>query len=141
MGEPEWKAQTPLSAVFGRVLALLRQEKGVSQREFRKLAKMKPGAIERLETGLATATLPHLYKVSRGLRSDEKVAAKKPRPAVIEVGVDGLLKLLDDCARELGDRGFRVYMEGPAKDEQEEMDSARLDRVIGVVVEAWLEGR
>ena len=139
--DPEWKAQTSLSAVFGRVLALLRQEKGVTQREFRKLAKMKPGAIERLETGLATATLPHLYKVSRGLRSDEKVAAKKPRPAVIEVGVDGLLKLLDDCARELGDRGFRVYMEGPAKDEQEEMDAARLDRVIGVVVEAWLEGR
>jgi transcriptional regulator with XRE-family HTH domain len=139
--DPEWKAQTSLSAVFGRVLALLRQEKGVTQREFRKLAKMKPGAIERLETGLATATLPHLYKVSRGLRSDEKVAAKKPRPAVIEVGVDGLLKLLDDCARELGDRGFRVYMEGPAKGEQEEMDAARLDRVIGVVVEAWLEGR
>jgi len=141
VSDPEWKAHTSLSAVFGRVLALLRQEKGVTQREFRKLAKMKPGAIERLETGLATATLPHLYKVSRGLRSDEKVSAKKPRPAVIEVGVDGLLKLLDDCARELGDRGFRVYMEGPAKDGQEEMDSTRIDRVIGGVVEGWLERR
>lgn len=135
--QPDFVCQTSLSAVFGRLLAALRADLGTSQRAFRAAAGLKPGALERLETGLAVANLGHLFKVVKALRKADPWGDARA-PDGLDVTPGKLVGALSRCAALLRSRRVGVYLEGPPWDDLPELELPRLDRLIAPVVEECL---
>ena len=134
----KWSSQVSFNVLFGRILVALRQEKGLTQREFGRLSKMKPGAIQRLETGRATLSVAHVVKAARAFKEPDLLPLDDGVAIDLELNSFDLLELLFDCAKHLKKLGHRVYLEGPAWKEPEELEAPRIDRLIAPVIEEYL---
>ena len=138
MTEQAWLSQVSLNVLFGRILVALRQEKGLTQRQFGRLSKMKPGAIQRLETGRATLSVAHVVKAARAFKAPDLLPLDDGEAIDLELSSFDLLALLFKCSRHLRQLCHRVYLEGPAWDDLEELEPPRIDRLIAPVIEAYL---
>jgi len=131
--------QVSISALFGRILAGLRADKGLTQRDFRQLSRMRPGAIERLETGRATLSVGHLIKAARVFQDPELLPLEDGEALDLSLSSTDLLRLLLRCATHLREQhGVRVYLEGRPYDDLEELVPPRLDRLIAEVIDEYL---
>ncbi len=113
--------------VLGRLLGALRSEAKVTQRAFSKDVGMGQGTLAWIEAGRSNAYATQLLLIERGL---------------IQRGVlsrhGEVFELLDRALRELGRRGVAV-VNGRVKSLADRDDLAALDRIVGGVVQGFLD--
>lgn len=111
--------------LFGRCIAQLRKDLGLSQAEFARQIRMSRQAITRIESGKSTLSFFALMRLS--FRIDRK------RSDAL-----ALFALFDLCVDELQDAGIRVVNRN-ARPGDDLVPTARLDRFVGHVFEQEFE--
>ena len=113
--------------VLGRLLGALRSEAKATQRAFSKEVGMGQGTLAWIESGRSNAYAAQLLLIERGL---------------IQRGVltrhGEVFELLDRVLQELGRRGVTV-VNGRVKSLADRDDVAALDRIIGGLVQGFLD--
>ena len=126
---PNHRAPTPASprpivdsaTLFGRCLAMIRADLGLTQGEMAALLRVSRPTITHFETGRATPSFHVL------LRLGQRVA-----DARVDSDATAVLALMHLSARALQADGFRV-LNRPVREGDVILDFAKIDRVIGRV--------
>ncbi len=113
--------------VLGRLLGALRSEAKVTQRAFSKEVGMGQGTLAWIEAGRSNAYAAQLLLIERGLVQRQVLSRHGE-----------VFELLDRVLRELGRREVTV-VNGRVKSLADRDDVAALDRIVGGVVQGFLD--
>lgn len=117
-----------LSTVFGRVVALLRQDLRHSQSSFARLLQVDRSLLARVESGRNTASIDNVFLIEETFIKEHRIRHH-----------GDLVLLCARVARELADRGGRIFYGNlPRPETDEDLDTGILDRIVAVVVDKWL---
>ena len=118
-----------LSSIIGRIVAALRQEQGASQAALSARMSWDRSLLARIEAGRNTANIDNIFELEEVFMAD----------GLIE-GHGDLTKLCALVVHEARRRGLRPVVGHTESPEGEEpVEAPSLDRIVGRIVDDWLE--
>ena len=117
-----------LTTIFGRVVAALRADLSESQAGFARLLQIDRSLLARIESGRNTASIDHVFLIEEAFIRANRVRWH-----------GDIVLLAARVVREVKQRGgSAVYGNVVRPEGDEDLGVAVLDRIVAVVVDAWL---
>ena len=118
-----------LATIIGRIVASLRKEMGITQAALAGHMKWDRSVLARIEAGRNTANIDNIFELEEQFMADRLIE-----------GHGDLTKLCALVVHEARRRGLRPVVGHTESPEGEEpVEAPSLDRIVGRIVDDWLE--